>query len=199
MARPRKKRGPGRPPGSKNKRGPGRPKGSKNKPKSVAVAGYGNVPAVLNNMRARLGELERRFVHMASIGEAEDLAEVVRSTVEQITEMHKRVEKLTTAFNDLVTDVEHPSTQILARRLIAVEQADKMTRTAHDRLNMLEQHVRQMRTEVAELVNDRITERNRAEVERIARGEEESEMLYGKRPSEIEQEQDEDHGDKREH
>lgn len=167
------KRGPGRPPGSKNKRrGPGRPPGSKNKrraPKTLAVyesmAGAGYVTAAARKMLGKVQEL------VASIPTTDDIKQlklITEQYFDRCEQLADQVGLIESQLKELFEDRERPPTQILARRLLALEHREQVKAEAHDRITSLQRAINAIRNDVNTLKFAQSDAHNLADVEHLA-------------------------------
>jgi uncharacterized protein (UPF0335 family) len=184
-----KRRGPGRPP---KPRGPGRPKGSKNKIKrlrpSVAARIVEKPPTIglpltrRGRGRPRTKNLPITAKTVLPFTSKQALAELQRMTQqyferceeewgdtrEKIAGMIQRVERVEREHRAMKADADHPTTRTLAQRLITLETSEKITQSAHERMERMESELHKLRHELSEIVAEQHNVRNFAEVAKLA-------------------------------
>ena len=123
---------------------------TKPKPNPVALRINGIVQGVQNRFLAVTKELDAAVAAGVSLGsKLADLADRVHA---------------------LEQDKDHPTTGVLAKRLLAIETGERVTRNMHECITQLEHELRALRTEFGELIQERHIERNRRDVARLADG-----------------------------
>lgn len=175
----------------KKRRGPGRPKGSKNKPKSTGlVIPRRNFAEIVNRLDKSMMHQERLVALIDRLRnlmqtDRQELDERARFTTGRIDSLEVEIRTIGGDVRMMKADAEHPTTQVLARRLLVIENSERVSLDARDRISRLESdmatlmhhHDRllkfetdmvEMRRDMKEILVDYFERTNRIEVTRIA-------------------------------
>lgn len=184
-----KRKRPGRPP---KPRGPGRPKGSKNRPKlakrvrpSVAArlsaVDYpptiglplsrpkrprGRPPKARATVQQPAPAMQQalRFVQQNE----EQFDRDRRYVREGFNAISLRITELAQALQKLKADAEHPTTVLLARRLLILEGRERVANLTGERFSRIEEEIRSIRHDLNGLLTAQHELRNLAEIVKLA-------------------------------
>lgn len=125
-----------------------------------AIVRLGKITGYLD---ATLDDLNRRVTSEVSMLE--------RMVARTKADLESQVSKATVRLDEIDADRNHPTVGALARRLVTLETAERISKGAHERLNTLEHEVRSLREDLGRVIAELHEKRNLREVEEIARRE----------------------------